>query len=357
MNRFKQTNIKDLNPTLINRSASKNCQGFTLIELLTAISIIAILIALLLPVIQRTREEYAAAKAEENLRMLMVASNEYFNRLGSYPDELEDLAQYCATNPGSCSLNAQLASGKIGGYNIILAYRESDFNITAEPEYPGITGSYTLTIGPNFMVTRESTPGSDAARQQAFDNILANGAATAVQLLALNSNAASEIREYTESPATLTTVFNTIDTNRDSEVSVLEINSFTNTTFDDEALKRPLNAFLGGVFVGLKLDSLSEQDSQAVRVGITPVYNGDDSLLSYNGLRSLTQISVADGTSNTILLAMTAKLDAAEAAEANGNLNRKAKSLKQYKQLVKAQIGLTLTRANATTLITISTTL
>ncbi len=357
MNRFNQMTIKALNTAVRNRSTSKNCQGFTLIELLTAIAIIAVLIGLLLPVIQRTREEYAAVKAEENLRMLMVASNEYLNRMGSYPDKLSDLAQYCAANPGSCSLTPQLASGRIGGYNIILAYRESDFQITAEPEYPGITGSYTLTIGPNFMVTRESTPGADAARQQAFDNIMANGAATAVQLISLDPNATAQVREYTESPATHTTVFNTIDTNRDGEVSVQEINSFTNTTFDDQALKGPLQAFIGGVFVGLKLDSLSEQDRQAVRIGITPVFNGDDLLFSYEGLRSLTQISVADGTSNTILLAMTAKLDEAEAAEASGNLNRKTKALKQYRKLVKVQIGLSLTRTNANLLITISTTL
>jgi prepilin-type N-terminal cleavage/methylation domain-containing protein len=334
-----------------------NCRGFTLIELLTAMAIIAVLIALLLPVIQRTREEYAAIQAEENIRTLMVASNEYFSRMGSYPDMLEDLAQFCSTNPGACSLSPQLASGRIGGYNIILAYRESDFNITAEPEYPGITGSYTLTIGPNFMVRRESTPGADAARQEAFDNILSNGAAAAVQLLALDSGATTEIREDTESPATLITVFNTIDTNRDGEVSVLEINSFTNTTFDDEALKRPLNAFLGGVFVGLKLDSLSEQDSLAVRVALGDINNDAALLFSYDGLRSLTQTSVADGTSNTILSAMTAKLDEAEAAEASGKLNRKTKALKQYKQLVKAQIGSSLTRTNATTLLTILTTL
>src|SRR5688572_13918482 len=185
MYRFKQTIITTLNPVSRNRNTIKNCRGFTLIELLTAMAIIAVLIGLLLPVIQRTREEYAANQAEENIRTLMVASNEYFSRMGSYPDKIGDLAQFCAANPGACSLAPELLSGRAGGYNISIANKDgdadgSDFLAVAEPEYPGITGSYTLTIGPNFMVTRESTPGADAARQQAFDNILANGATTAV---------------------------------------------------------------------------------------------------------------------------------------------------------------------------------
>jgi prepilin-type N-terminal cleavage/methylation domain-containing protein len=357
MYRFKQTIITTLNPASRNRNTIKNCQGFTLVELLTAMAIIAVLIALLLPVIQRTREEYAANQADENIRALMVAANQYFSRLGSYPDEVEELAQFCSTNPGACSLNSQLASGRIGGYNIIMANTEGNFHIVAEPEYPGVTGSYTLTIGPNFMVTREGTPGADAARQQAFDNILSSGATAVVQLLTLDTRATSEIREYTESPATLTTAFNLIDTNHDSQVSLQEINSFSNTTFDDEALQRPLNAFLGGVFVGLKLDSLSAQDNQAVGVALGDLDNDAALLFSYDGLKSLTVTTVVDGTSNTILSAMTAKLDEAKAAEASGKLNRKAKALKQYKQLVKAQIGSSLTRTNATTLITISTTL
>jgi hypothetical protein len=54
---------------------------------------------------------------------------------------------------------------------------------------------------------------------------------------------------------------------------------------------------------------------------------------------------------------MNAQLDAAEAAEARGDQRRKDKALKQYRELVKAEIGRSLTRSNANTLIAISYTL
>src|SRR5690349_4217210 len=91
--------------------------GFTLIELLMAVAIIAVLIALLLPVIQHRREEYAKAKAAENLTALLVASNEYFARTGHYPNSLADLRGICASPAGgNYTFNLLLTTGKAGGY-------------------------------------------------------------------------------------------------------------------------------------------------------------------------------------------------------------------------------------------------
>ncbi|PYT02371.1 MAG: hypothetical protein DMF60_21535 [Acidobacteria bacterium] len=95
---------------------------------------------------------------------------------------------------------------------------------------------------------------------------------------------------------------------------------------------------------------MSEQDRQATTVVLADFNNdgdvdGADLLFSYQGLRDLTR-TILPNSSDLI-----AKLDAAEEAEASGNLNRKAKSLKQYRQLVKSGSGTLMTRANANTLI------
>ena len=104
----------------------------------------------------------------------------------------------------------------------------------------------------------------------------------------------------------------------------------------------------------MKLDRLSEADSRAVTVAAGDIDTDSALLFSYEGLRNLTSILAQDGTSNTILNSMLSKLDAAEAAEARGNENKKAQRLAEYRNRVRAQIGRSLTRVNANTLTKLS---
>ena len=337
--------------------------GFTLIELLVVIAIIAVLIALLLPAVQKAREAAARTQATNNLTQLGTAFNTFHNENGYFPQTWGALADWCDSNPDRPNLcPAQYAdlraAGQLHGwqYSIILHAIETDvpgFQLKAEPIFPGITGSVSLVMDQNGIVTGFPTPGADEARQQMFARIRDRGAETVSDLLNMDRDAPPLARQYVSSPATLASVFNMFDGNGDGTVGIEEIQNFQN--FDDGNAESPVGAFLAFVGDEMKLEVLSPEVKATIGVQLSDL-QGDPAaqFFSYDGLCTLTKQYV---NKEGVAHAMCAKLSAAGAAEARGDHEGKRGSLGAYLNQVAAQSGKALTRSRATTLTTLAKTL
>ncbi len=118
-------------------------KGFTLVELLTAIFIIAVLSAIVLPSLNGMRERQRDTKRITDLKNLQVALERYFDRNGEYPDTG---ATYAVSGDASCYESPEGVSFSQSGLKELLAQNL----ISSLPSDPKNVNNYCYLYRKNY---------------------------------------------------------------------------------------------------------------------------------------------------------------------------------------------------------------
>jgi prepilin-type N-terminal cleavage/methylation domain-containing protein/prepilin-type processing-associated H-X9-DG protein len=143
--------------SLVRRSRS----AFTLIELLVVIAIIAVLIALLLPAVQKVREAANRAKCQNNMKQLGLALHNYHDVNGAFP-------QGCQNRPYNPSYLFQ--PPREGWPPYLLRFIEQD-NVARIYSYGTANGwidNSSTTASPTYVVLKIFLCPSDNGPVQGF---------------------------------------------------------------------------------------------------------------------------------------------------------------------------------------------
>ena len=207
--------------------------GFTLVELVVVIAIIAILIGLLVPAVQKVREAANKEKALASLRVIAAAEKNFFAGHHTYTASFEDL------NLGGqfqCSDLSNCAHRQNNGYffEIFLNAGGGVWSATGAPAVVGKTGSSRVTISAsdldqNQKLTFSSAPIQEAERvhSQMFGDINAAALQTLFRLILQRPQDFPEITRGLESRRTTERAFGNLDVNGDGRVSFTDLHNYS----------------------------------------------------------------------------------------------------------------------------------